>query len=63
MKVQLMILRQKGVITMAFVMSMLSLLAAIVAYVGYGISQKAVCRSEKIEQATRTEKHEVVTSK
>lgn len=48
---------------MAFVMSMLSLLAAIVAYVGYGISQKAVRRSEKIEQVTRTEKHEVVTSK
>lgn len=63
MKVQLMILRQKGVITMAFVMSMLSLLAAIVAYVGYGISQKAVRRSEKIEQANHTEKHEIVTSK
>ena len=48
---------------MAFVMSMLSLLAAIVAYVGYGVSQKAVRRSEEIEQATRTEKHEGVTSK
>ncbi|WP_279384003.1 hypothetical protein [Weissella confusa] len=32
---------------MAFVMSMLSLLAAIVAYVGYRISQKAVRRSRK----------------
>lgn len=57
-----MIFATKGVITMAFVMSILSLLAAVVAFVGYWISQKAEARSDKTEQFERTEKHELVTS-
>lgn len=57
-----MIFATKGVITMAFVMSIISLLAAVVAFVGYWISQKAEGLSEKTEQVEHSETHELVTS-